>query len=405
MIDRIIIENFKSLRNVDLSLGRMNLLIGANASGKSNFLDSLRVLQGIGKGFTIREVLDGKSGTAISDAWDGIRGGSAKSHFAGAPETAEVTIEVHGEPDRPTAEPWRFVIGFSPAACRLTREELRFRSDEDRRTDRDSDGSLLGSYTSPPLGDLPSLDATLGDQSPGARAYQAGPEETSTLQPSRGIAAVKASLADMQLVDPAPDVLRQRSGTRNVCRMGERGQDFAGLVDTICRNPETKDAYLWWLRELLPTQVDDVGVLQQEDGGMSFRLREDGTDFPASALSAGTLRFAAIAAAFLQPNLPKLMLIESIETGVHASRLRSLVEMLGDQAAARSTQIVATTHSPVVLDWLQEADYATAFLCKRNESTRASAIRPLTEVPRLLEVLKTQRLSDLLTEGWLELEP
>ena len=60
MIDRIIIENFKSLRRIDLSLGRLNLFIGTNASGKSNFLDALRVLQGIGNGFTISEILDGK---------------------------------------------------------------------------------------------------------------------------------------------------------------------------------------------------------------------------------------------------------------------------------------------------------------------------------------------------------
>ena len=60
MIERIVIENFKSLRQVDLSLGRMNLFIGTNASGKSNFLDALKVLQGIGSGFTINEILDGK---------------------------------------------------------------------------------------------------------------------------------------------------------------------------------------------------------------------------------------------------------------------------------------------------------------------------------------------------------
>ena len=45
MIDRIILENFNSLREVDLSL---------------EFLDALRVLQGIGNEFTISEILDGK---------------------------------------------------------------------------------------------------------------------------------------------------------------------------------------------------------------------------------------------------------------------------------------------------------------------------------------------------------
>ena len=93
MIDRIIIENFKSLRRIDLSLGPLNLFIGTNASGKSNFLDALRVLQGIGNGFTISEILDGKSRSATSEVWEGIRGGSSNACFFG---TNEVTITACG---------------------------------------------------------------------------------------------------------------------------------------------------------------------------------------------------------------------------------------------------------------------------------------------------------------------
>jgi AAA15 family ATPase/GTPase len=78
MIERIQIENFKSLRHVDLALGALNLFIGTNASGKSNFFDALRVLQGIGNGFTISEILDGKPKSATSERWDGIRGGQCR---------------------------------------------------------------------------------------------------------------------------------------------------------------------------------------------------------------------------------------------------------------------------------------------------------------------------------------
>ena len=74
MIDRIVIENFKSLRRVDLKLGRLNLLVGANGSGKSNVLDALRVLQGVGNGFTISEILDGKPEGAANARWEGIPG-------------------------------------------------------------------------------------------------------------------------------------------------------------------------------------------------------------------------------------------------------------------------------------------------------------------------------------------
>jgi AAA15 family ATPase/GTPase len=54
LITQIKIEGFKSLANVDLTLGPFNLFVGANTSGKSNFFDALRVLRGIGYGFTMK---------------------------------------------------------------------------------------------------------------------------------------------------------------------------------------------------------------------------------------------------------------------------------------------------------------------------------------------------------------
>jgi hypothetical protein len=56
MIEQITIKNFKSFKDVSVKLGPMNIFIGPNASGKSNFFDALRVLQGIGYGFTLSEI-------------------------------------------------------------------------------------------------------------------------------------------------------------------------------------------------------------------------------------------------------------------------------------------------------------------------------------------------------------
>lgn len=93
MITHLIIENFKSLHKVDLDLGEVNLFIGTNASGKSNFLDVLRVLQGIGSGFTISEILDGKPSSATNEVWEGIRGGKLKTLYTGS-DSGEVRITV-----------------------------------------------------------------------------------------------------------------------------------------------------------------------------------------------------------------------------------------------------------------------------------------------------------------------
>ena len=67
VIEHIEIEGFKSLEKVSLDLGPLNIFVGTNASGKTNFLEALRVLQGIGFGYTIDEILNGKPRGANSE--------------------------------------------------------------------------------------------------------------------------------------------------------------------------------------------------------------------------------------------------------------------------------------------------------------------------------------------------
>jgi predicted ATPase len=173
-------------------------------------------------------------------------------------------------------------------------------------------------------------------------------------------------------------------------------------VKTLCQDAKAKDAYLSWLRQLRPAEVEDVGTLSGAVGEPLFMLKEGGKAFSALVLSDGTLRFAAITAALFQPDLPGLMTIEEIENGIHASRVRLLVELLRNRASSGKTQIMATTHSPIVLAWLQESEYQTTFFCKRDETTGESKICALPQVPHFSEVIKKQPISDLFAEGWLE---
>lgn len=438
MIDRIVVENFKSLRQVDLRLGRMNLFVGANASGKSNFLDLLRVLQGIGNGFTISEILDGKPRSATSAVWDGIRGGSRRACFASAAEDpggGDVTIEVHGRfgggPFRnwlgtnrqnPKGEPalnWELLIAFSPLTGCVTRE--RFKVDAVIYDTQQVEGfsqkdpqlpvwcpveaaqgwSVKLQRKIPALGQLArgQWRHGFGGAEAVERMNRSGATREYSIDHSRGVARL---LANMQQVEPELPMLRAYSLVADVRRMGARGENFAALVQTICKDDGTKDAYLSWLRQLRPEEVDDVGVRQGAMGEPLFVLKENGREFPAAILSDGTLRFAALAAAFFQPDMPDLMTIEEIENGIHANRARLLLELLRSQSAAANTQVVATTHSAAVLDWLEEEDYRTTFVCKRDEETGESRIRALADVPHFIDVVKKKPVSELLSEGWLE---
>lgn len=73
MLKRIRLQDFESFVNEEVEVAPLTLLVGANASGKSNFLDALRFLKGISFGLTLSEVLNGEL-RSRPDAWPGLRG-------------------------------------------------------------------------------------------------------------------------------------------------------------------------------------------------------------------------------------------------------------------------------------------------------------------------------------------
>lgn len=184
--------------------------------------------------------------------------------------------------------------------------------------------------------------------------------------------------------------------------MGERGENFAALVNTLIAKPEDKTAYLSWLNHLRPEEIEDVRILPGAASDLLFALKESGQVFPAPVLSDGTLRFAALAAALFQPDMPGILTIEEIENGIHPARLRLLIELLRTQAAQGCAQMMVTTHSPALLAWLRPEEYRHTFWCQRDDETGASNITPLSKIPHFTDAVKSTSLSSLLTEGWLE---
>ncbi len=399
MLTKISLTNFKSFRRTEVHLGEMNLLVGANASGKSNFLDALRVLQGIGNGFTVSEILDGKPKSATSEVWEGIRGGSAKVRHLGGDDGDTFEIEVAGRLG--SGKEWAYSISISPGKGRLAAEALRVGT---RKLFESTEKWDINH----PVIEVKNHRGIKG-QPPRLALDRSRPvllqfAKTKGVTPASAHTAsdVAKRFADMQRFDPTPSVLRGYSQARRVERMSEHGDNFAALVATICEKEEAKIRYLDWLRELRPEEVENVGTLTGAVGEPLFMLQESGHEFPAPVLSDGTLRFASVVAAFFQPDMPGVMTIEEIEKGIHAHRARLLTELIRRQSAGDGPQVVATTHSPAVLAWLQPEEYDTTFLCRRDPDTGEGKIQPVSSLVNFDEVVQTCSVADLFTEGWME---
>ena len=66
--------DFKNFADETLRVGPFTVIVGTNASGKSNLCDAFRVLHGIGRGYTLADIIGGKCGTGGQSEWTPIRG-------------------------------------------------------------------------------------------------------------------------------------------------------------------------------------------------------------------------------------------------------------------------------------------------------------------------------------------
>ncbi len=422
MIDRIIVRNFKSLRAIDLSLGRRNLFIGANSSGKSNFLEVFRVLQGIGRGLSICKVLDGGQGDETTGNWRGIRGGSAKACSIGSlRENQGVMIQACGRFSNSVSDGWDFAITFTPSNGHVVRESLRVGSETLYSIEKSS-MPYIGQFSDQVGMPHPTQEYTDNRQCSGkVRETIANPSHNvSTIQENADGDAidkrafwkcsdsalatlVARALSNVQQLDPLPHIIREHSESNQVDRMGDHGEGFMALVHAIYRDDDTRDQYLSWMREFSSPGGGEITSSQPSLSETLFKSSRVGSSTAWAALSDGTLRFAALVAALLQTNLPEILLLDEIETSIHAGQIRLLVELLEPRSDRFATQVIATTHSPVVLEWLKHTSLANTFFCNRDYDTGESVIRPLLEVPKSEDTLLKGHFFDVLTERWLEL--
>lgn len=444
MIRQLEVARFKSLKEIHVTLEPLTILIGANASGKTNLLDVIRFLQGVGNGLTVREILDGRMGDATLRRWDGIRGGSQEVLYrSGNDETCrdylrdwmkdpaqdpwdfsgclgiKVTLEYPSPAKEPLSTIYTLVVDPALGVIRKERLEasdvrgpdIQMALFNGSTTFHDLGGHVYDTYSE--IGEWIEQDF----QSPvlRARPHRSNVVNYSCHQPIlsqfRGSragsetnekAAIRCAntLADVQFLDVSLTQLR-RYAPKGVKRLGDHGENFASVVHAILQQPERKQAYLSWLQELTPTRIEDIELFTTELEDVLFGLREDGTRLSAHSLSDGTLRFAALAVALLGPKPPATLLVEEIENGVHPTRLRLVLELL-EQASQFGPQVIVTTHSPLVLAYLSPELYKNVLFVYRSSDDGSTDIKPLPQVPHLMKVLQRRPLDKLFATGWLE---
>jgi predicted ATPase len=314
-IKKLTIEGFKSIRKLeDFPLRALNVLIGANGAGKSNFVGFFRLL---------REMVEHRLQVALAT----VEGGADACLYLGPKVTPQFAAKLSFG-----TSGYEFILRPTPDNRLVFLEEEAVLHGEAHGQYFLGSGHLESGLK---RGDI---DAALGrapfdvyDSVSGWVVYHF--DDTSLSAPVRRPRAVndnevfRASAENL-----APFLLRiQQTDPGSYSRIRDVVQLAAPFFDDFKLRP-------------IPTSPD---MIQLE-----WRQRDSDYPFRANQLSDGTLRFICLATALLQPQPPPTALFDEPELGLHPYALT----LLGNLLKQASMQVIVSTQSAPLLNEFEPED-------------------------------------------------
>ncbi len=416
MITRLHLKNFKNFRDATLELGPLTVLVGTNASGKSNLRDAFRFIHGMSRGYNLAEIIGEKYGEGGVLQWKGIRGGTRE-------------VAYHGEDHFCIETDMEFANDVGETGCegistfRSTHSIGVKVSDgrEPPRVARESHKDLCDvNYDSHPSGDLPKqegseylfvrLPRNATNRKTGKRLRFLSSQPVLSQFGKRREAGVYRKpvrahidrLESMRFLDLTPEAMRQPSFPGQIV-LGDRGENLSSVIHAICEDKAMKDALTEWGNELTPLDVVDFEFISDQTGKILLTLVEaNGQRTSAYSASDGTLRFLAMIAAILGPDAANFYFLEELDNGIHPTRLHLLLQLIEQHARQGKVQVVATTHSPQMLAMLSEEAREHASLVYHLGDEPEARICRIMDIPKAKTVLEEHNLTRLHESGWLE---
>ena len=330
-IKSISVDGFKSIKELKyLELKKLNVMVGANGAGKSNFIQIFRMLDAMSHGRFQEFILK--------------NGGADAFPFCGLKETPEIKIEF----EFTSGSSFSRGLNFYRLSMSPNNEEQMVLYEECKY---DDDGwHSYGSH---------SLESKLPNEIKRERSYDGQYD---------GVGRYVYDSISSWTVYHFHD-----TGSNAPMRRSEIVEDYEKL-DGYARNIAP---FLLHLRETSPSSYEDIvkavrlvipffedfrlDILKMgEAEKVKLTWKQKGTEYPMQPyhLSDGSIRFICLAAALLQPAPPATIVIDEPELGLHPEAIHLLAELT--KAAAKKTQVIVATQSPLLLDQFSIEDIIVA---------------------------------------------
>ncbi|MCI4663320.1 MAG: AAA family ATPase [Neomegalonema sp.] len=365
-ISRLKIENYRSIRQLDVELAQLTVVTGANGVGKSNLYRSLELLQAAATGdLSFRLAREGGMASAL---WAGAPWRTEEERTAGARDRGKgpAQIRLSAEIDHldytlqiGLPRPTDAALGLDP----VVKEELvRARNGKRWTILAQRKGPLLSTRNdagrlTPTMKDLWLFETALSSVS-----ELSGLPELEFLR--RRLAATR--FYHQLRCDPEAPARRPQPAIMTTS-VDSAGVDWATAIASTMRIEQ--DGFAQSPAARAVADAFDGGALEvaADAGAISVGLRMPAFQraFAAPELSDGTLRFLILVAALSALQPPSFLALNEPEASLHESMIPPLADMIA--AAAERAQILVVTHSQSLADRLDVEHGACRLRLKKEQ--------------------------------------
>lgn len=352
-------------KGVTLELEPLNVLIGPNASGKSNLIEAISLLAA-----TPRDLLKPfqEGGGAEEWLWKGRESGLSVA-----------TVEANLGYRRSRSLSYKLSFSAIDSRFRLFSERIWEGSEADVRKN-------------PPFYVLsrgvPTLRANIGRDSvrPATKLPKGEFEPNQSILSQRKDPKIYPELTyigdqlgrirffrEWSLSRASATRLAQRADLPNDFLL-EDASNLGLVLNDLQNRLNTKRMILEKLR-LFYDDLEDV-TTRVQGGAVQIFFHEKGlsTPVPATRLSDGTLHYLCLLVILLHPEPPSLICLEEPELGLHPDILPKIADLLID--ASQRTQLIVTTHSETLVSRLSEIPEAVVVCERDDQGTHLRRLEP-----------------------------